>query len=151
MTCQLAAPLTTISDRFADMWCVKLQTLVSRQSCVKSQHTMYLVPSTAMPDQHVRFIKLTNLCTVPRPVTRLHVATFVCNIVLHLVPKPVIRLHNVSSAVTLSWGLGQARLRRGMMRTVAGGTGYVLQLTSQAVQGPILDMQLGLQLNTSTR
>ena len=37
------------------------------------------------------------------------------------------------------------------MRTVAGGTGYVLQLTSQAVQGPILDMQLGLQLNTSTR
>lgn len=45
----------------------------------------------------------------------------------------------------------KARLRRGMMRTVAGGTGYVLQLTSQAVQGPILDMQLGLQLNTSTR
>ena len=29
-----------------------------------------------MPDHHMRFIKLTKLCTVPRPFTRLHVVTF---------------------------------------------------------------------------
>ncbi|DBB04347.1 hypothetical protein WJX77_010776 [Trebouxia sp. C0004] len=45
----------------------------------------------------------------------------------------------------------KARLRKGMMRTVAGGTGCVLQLTSQAIQGPIFDMQLGLQTHNSTR
>ena len=38
-----------------------------------------------------------------------------------------------------------------MMKTVAAGTECVLQLTSQAVQGPIFDMQLGLQPNKGTR
>ncbi|DBB11086.1 TPA: hypothetical protein ACH3X3_006549 [Trebouxia sp. C0006] len=45
----------------------------------------------------------------------------------------------------------KARLRKGMMKTVAAGTECVLQLTSQAVQGPIFDMQLGLQPHKSTR
>ncbi|KAA6426359.1 MAG: Polycomb suz12 [Trebouxia sp. A1-2] len=45
----------------------------------------------------------------------------------------------------------KARLRKGIMKTVAGGTGCMLQLTSQAVQGPIFDTQLGPQPNHSTR
>lgn len=45
----------------------------------------------------------------------------------------------------------KARLSKGLMRTVAGGTGCVLQLTSQAVQGPIFDMQLGVQPSDSSR